>query len=174
MSVGVVGERTGSDEMRRFGIFILAVGALVLAGVAGAAISTYMRDHNSPSTASTTTTVGGSTTTTTLSVASRGAVAVLVANGTLEANAAGHFTQVLHSQGWNTTTAVNATTQVPATAIYYSPNEQAAAAAIATEIGAAATSVQAMTSSVPVPSTSGLNVVVIIGPDLAAQGFPTT
>ena len=60
------------------------------------------------------------------------------------------------------------------TTIYYAPSQQQAAALIASELGVRTTAVQPLTGAVPVANATGLDVVVIIGPDLAGNGFLTT
>jgi len=89
-------------------------------------------------------------------------------------NAAGHFTQQLQQQGWSLSSPVNATATASSTAVYYAPGQQAAAALVASELGVPASAVQPLSATVPVPTTTGLDVVVVIGPDLAGQGFPAT
>ena len=54
------------------------------------------------------------------------------------------------------------------------PSQQQAAEEVASELGVAKTSVQPLSSSVPVASVSGNDVVVVVGPDLAGNGFPAT
>jgi LytR cell envelope-related transcriptional attenuator len=156
--------------VRRLAIVLGALVALVLAGIAGAGVSSYLRTHGSNATTTTVPATGPTTTTT----VPHSGVAVLVVNGTLQPNAAGHYTQVLKQQGWSMSPPTNATSQVTKTTIYYVPNQLASAQAIASELGVSALAVQPMTSAVPVPSTTGLDVAVVIGPDLAGQGFPPT
>lgn len=162
----------GSSWGRRFGIAVLLVVALAVAGYVGSVVGPHFKS-NAASTSSTTTTSAqqSSTTTTTTPHAS---VKVLVANGTQEPNTAAHFTQILQQQGWNTQTPTNSTTPAPTTTVYYAVFWQQSAAQIATELGVPATAVQPLTGSVPVANTSGMDVVVVIGSDLAGTGFPAT
>ena len=97
-----------------------------------------------------------------------------MANGTQEPNAAGHFTQQLQQQGWNVSVPTNTTSAASSTTIYYAPSQQEAAALIASELGVQMTAVQSLSGSAPVASSAGLDVVVVIGPDLAGNGFPAT
>jgi hypothetical protein len=101
-------------------------------------------------------------------------VKVLVANGTQESNTAAHFTQILQQQGWNTQTPTNSTTPAATTTVYYAVFWQQSATQIAAELGLPATAVQPLTASVPVANTTGIDVVVVIGSDLAGNGFPAT
>jgi hypothetical protein len=101
-------------------------------------------------------------------------VRVLVANGTPEPNAAAHFAQLLQLQGWNVATPKNTSSTVSSSTIYYGPGWQPEAALVASELGVPTTAVQALGAGVPVGSTTGLDVVVVIGSDLAASGFPAT
>ena len=97
-----------------------------------------------------------------------------MANGTQESNTAAHFTQILQQQGWNTQTPTNSSAPATTTTVYYAVFWQQSAAQIATELGVPATAVQPLTASVPVPNTAGIDVVVVIGSDLAGNGFPAT
>lgn len=155
--------------MRRFSIAVACIAALVLAGFAGAILSGHLKSGST-----TTTTTSHVSLSTTTSTVVHSSVKVLVANGTQEANAAGHFTQQLQQQGWSLSSPVNATATASSTAVYYAPGQQAAAALIASELGVPASAVQPLSATVPVPTTTGLDVVVVIGPDLAGQGFPAT
>lgn len=101
-------------------------------------------------------------------------VKVLVANGTQEPNAAGHFAQQLQQQGWNVATPENSTTAASTTTVYFAPSQQEAAGLVASELGVPMTAVQSLGSDVPVPNAAGLDVIVVIGSDLAGNGFPAT
>ncbi len=154
---------------RRIGLAFLGLVALAVAGYVGSVVGPHFKTTSS---SGTTTTTGAASTTT--STVPHSTVKVLVANGTSEANAAGHFAQQLQQQGWNVSQPTNTTSPATATAIYYAPSQQQAAEEIATELGVAKTSVQPLSTSVPVPGTSGNDVVVVVGPDLAGNGFPAT
>jgi hypothetical protein len=101
-------------------------------------------------------------------------VKVLVANGTQQPNAAGHFTQQLQQQGWNVAVPRNTTSAASSTTIYYAPSQQQAAVVIASELGVPTSAVQAMSTAIPVSNSTGSDVVVVIGSDLAGNGFPAT
>jgi hypothetical protein len=51
--------------------------------------------------------------------------------------------------------------------VYYAPGQQQAAASIATTIGVKPSQVLPISSSTPLSPTSGVDVIVIIGQDLA-------
>jgi hypothetical protein len=98
----------------------------------------------------------------------------MVTNGTQEPNAAAHFTQQLQLQGWNVAAPKNTTSAASTTTIYFAPSRQQAAAEVASELGVPMTAVQPLGAAVPVASIAGLDVVVVIGSDLAGNGFPAT
>ena len=146
------------------------LGALVVAGYVGSVVGPHFKASSAPSTTSTSTHPSSTTT----STVAHSSVKVLVANGTQEPNAAGHFAQQLQQQGWNVAVPQNTTSAAPRTVIYYAPSQQQAATVVASELGVPITSVQALGTSVPVTNATGQDVVVVIGPDLASTGFPAT
>jgi hypothetical protein len=68
----------------------------------------------------------------------------------------------------------NTTSATSTTTVYYAPSQQQAAVLVASELGVQMTAVQPMGSTVPVANATGLDVVVVIGSDLAGNGFPAT
>jgi len=108
----------------------------------------------------------GATTTTTTVPAST--VSVVVANGTSTNGLAGHYTSVIGAGGYSMKAAIDAATSVPTSAVYYAPGFQPEAAAIATTIGVKSTEVLPVSSATPVSGTSGYDVIVVIGQDLAS------
>jgi len=152
--------------MRRLGIFAGFLALLVAAGFAGALFSGHLNQNGSPQTVVTTTSSSPSTTTTTLPHAS---VKVLVANGTQQNGAAAQLTQVLQAQGWSMSTPTNTTAQASSSTVYFAPTRQPEAAIIASEIGVSPSAVQPLTATAPVTGTTGIDVVVVIGPDLARK-----
>jgi hypothetical protein len=156
---------------RRFGIVVASVVALALAGYIGSVLGPHFKSTATSTTTPPTTLPLSSATSSTVVHSS---VKVVVANGTQMANTAAHFTQVLQLQGWNLGSPQNSTSSASTTAIYYAPAKQPAAALIASELGAPASGVQPLGASTPVASTTGVDVVVVIGADLAANGFPAT
>ena len=156
--------------MRRLGLFAVSLAALIAAGLAGALISGHINrghvDTGHAAVATTTTARPDSTTTTT--VPHSGDI-VEVANGTIQPGAAAYFTQILQSKGWATATPLNATSPVTASSVYYAPGKEPAALLAATQLGIAPSAVQPINPNVPLGTTLGLDVVVIIGPDLASR-----
>jgi hypothetical protein len=123
--------------------------------------------------ASTTTTAAGhhrrgahaTTTTTTIAPAS---VSVVVANATSTTGLAAHYTTVIGGTGYQMKTPIDATTSETTSAVYYASGFQQPAAAIATAVGVKPTQVLPLTSAAPVSGVTGIDVVVVIGSDLAA------
>jgi hypothetical protein len=154
----------------RIGLAILCLGALALAGFVGSVVGPHFKAASSSSTTSTAPRLASTTT----STVARSSVKVLVTNGTQEPNAASHFTQELQLQGWNVAVPKNTTSAASSTTIYFAPSRQQAAALVASELGVPMTAVQPLGAGVPVASTAGFDVVVVIGSDLAGSGFPAT
>jgi hypothetical protein len=152
--------------MRRLGLFAVFLVALVAAGFAGALFSGHLNQNNNTQTVVTTRSTALSATTTTLPHAS---IKVLVANGTQQNGAAAHLTQVLQAQGWSMSTPTNTISQASATTVYYAPTKQPEAALIASELGVNPSAVQPLTVTAPLAGTTGIDVVVVIGPDLASR-----
>jgi hypothetical protein len=154
------------------GIALLALVALAVAGYVGSVVGPHFKKASASS--STTTTSAHAAASSTTSTVAHSSVKVVVANGTQQANTAGHFAQLLQLQGWNVAAPQNTTAAAATTTVFYAPSQQPAATLIASEIGAPATAVQPLSASVPVANTTGVNVVVVIGSDLAGSGFPAT
>ena len=93
---------------------------------------------------------------------------VQVANGTSTAGIATTVTTKLMNLGWGTLPPVNASSTVPSSAIYYAAGKKAAGLLLAKELSLPASSVQPLTTSVPVPGSSGDDLVLLVGPDLAS------
>lgn len=110
-----------------------------------------------------------STTTTPTTEAARppAEVKVLVANGSGVNGAAGGTTDALGALGYVTATPANAE-RVPETVVYYTTGFEAEAAALAAAIGAPAEAVTPMPPVAPVDDLQLANVLVHLGPDLAA------
>jgi hypothetical protein len=159
--------------MRRPGQAVLFLLALVAAGFVGAFLSGHLTKGptSPPLTTSSTAATTATTTTTTIPHAS---VKVLVANGTQQNGAAAHFTQVLQAQGWSMGTPTNTTAAATSTTVYYAPTEQPQGVEIASELGLKSTVVQPLTITAPVTGTAGIEVIVVIGPDLASQAATVT
>jgi hypothetical protein len=97
-----------------------------------------------------------------------------VANGTSVSGAAAHYSQLLQAQGWTTQTPTNTTTPVSASGVYYASGDQAQADTVADVLGLPASSVGPLSTAVPVPGTTGVGVVVVVGADLAGRVTATT
>jgi hypothetical protein len=127
----------------------------------------------SPSGTVTTVAGSGSTTTlpaTTTTTLARASTSVQVANGSEGPDLATHYSTVLSAQGWALKPPANATAQVAVSSVYYAAGQQAAAEAIALELGLKSTAVHPLTAAVPVTGAAGNDVVVVIGADLVAAG----
>ena len=152
------------------GVLLTALAVAVGIGV----LSSISRIHSTPtaaasiSTTTTTTAPSRSTTTTTLATHPPASVKVLVANGTTTKGVAGLLATKLHTDGYDTLAPTNTTSGASASAVYYASGYQGDADAVASASGLTSASVLPLTSSAPVP-TSGAEVVVVVGPDLAAN-----
>jgi LytR cell envelope-related transcriptional attenuator len=141
--------------------------------VAGGAAAT-----TTTTTAATTTTTkadhkgkGAATTTTT---APPSATTVVVANGTSVNGLAAHYSTVIGAGGWTMKTPIDAATSVPTSAVYYAAGQQQQAGSIATAIGVKPAQVLPITTATPVTGATGVDVVVVIGSDLASTTTTTT
>jgi hypothetical protein len=133
--------------------------------------------------ASTTTTTAAHTTTTkaahkgkttTTTTAPPSATTVVVANGTSVNGLAAHYSTVIGAGGWTMKTPIDAATSVPTSAVYYAAGQQQQAGSIATTIGVKPAEVLPITTATPVTGATGVDVVVVIGADLAATTTTTT
>jgi len=153
------------------GLAVGCVGALALAGFVGSVVGPHFKATSTSPTTSTSTPPPSTTT----STVPHSSVKILVANGTQEPNAASHFAQQLQEQGWNIAVPQNTTSAVSSTTIYYaSSQQQQAALLVASELRVPITAVQLLSAAVPVANPTGIDVVVVIGSDLAGSGFPAT
>jgi hypothetical protein len=149
-----------------------AAGVTTTTGAGGAAATT------TTTTAATTTTTkadhkgkGAATTTTT---APPSATTVVVANGTSVNGLAAHYSTVIGAGGWTMKTPIDAATSVPTSAVYYAAGQQQQAGSIATAIGVKPAQVLPITTATPVTGATGVDVVVVIGSDLASTTTTTT
>jgi hypothetical protein len=133
--------------------------------------------------ASTTTTTAATTTTTkaghkgkatTTTTAPPSATTVVVANGTSVNGLAAHYSTVIGAGGWTMKTPIDAATSVPTSAVYYAAGQQQQAGSIATTIGVKPAEVLPITTATPVTGATGVDVVVVIGADLASTTTTTT
>lgn len=155
---------------RRIGIAAGGVVALALAGYVGSVVGPHFKSQSTASVPASTTRPPSTTTSTVV----HSSVKILVVNGTQEPNAAAHFNQLLQLQGWNVGVPKNSTSAATTTDVFYAPSRQPAALLVASELGAPVTAVHPLVPGVPVASIAGFDVVVVIGPDLAGNGFPAT
>ncbi len=159
-------------------LFIIATAELLgqvhpsVPTTSSATSTTSSTAKSSTTTPKTSTTTPKTSTTTTTVPPSK--VAVLSANGSTVTGAATTLADQLHAIGWVTLPPVNATTNVTASTVYYAPGFEPSAAAIAGMLHLAPTAVQPIGASVPVASTAGADVVVVLGPDAAGKTISTT
>ncbi|MGE3618989.1 MAG: LytR C-terminal domain-containing protein [Acidimicrobiia bacterium] len=114
---------------------------------------------------------GGSTTSSTVAARPAAQVPVVVLNGTNTGGVAGKYNDALAAQGYQMGNAANANPKVAATAVFFLPGWELEAAAVAAAIGAPPTSVAALPAAPP-GEIGTAQVVVVIGPDLAAVDPP--
>jgi hypothetical protein len=140
------------------------------AGAAGASSTTTTAP---PSSTTTTAAHGhkaakGSKSTTTTTTIAPSSVSVVVANATSVNGLAAHYTTVIGAGGWKMGTPSDAATTEATSAVYYAAGFQEPAATIATAIGVKPTQVLPLTTATPVTGATGVDVVVVIGQDLAS------
>ena len=112
---------------------------------------------------------GRSAPTTTPPPTSPAAIHVLVANGTNTNGAATAVSSFLAGKGFATLTPVDALTVVSTSQIYAVAGATADAQAVASALGLSASSIEPAGMPVPVSSTTGANVVVVVGPNLQSR-----
>ncbi len=115
---------------------------------------------------------GHQSSTTTSTTVPPASIHVLVANATTVNGVAGSTTQFLASKGFGTLTATNALLKVTASEIFTVGGATADTQAVAAALSLPASSIEPAAAAAPVASTTGANVVVIVGPDLAARFAP--
>ncbi len=124
---------------------------------------------------SSTTTSSTTTTTTAPSAAERSSVKVLVANDSTTNGVAAAYTTLLQHAGWSLLAPANAKPPPRATsAVYYAPNRRADADALAASLGIAASEVFPLSPATPIADTTGIDLVLVVGADLAAKTPPST
>ena len=168
-------ERSGVVRGWVLVIVAVAIGAALMPSATRAnltASSSNVPTTTAPpaSTSSTTTTlapVHGVTTTTARPDLST--IRVLVANGTNANGAAAAVSSFLSGKGYSTLTPVDALTTVSSSQVYAVNGATADAALVAASLSLPSSSVEPATQPVPVASTGGANVVVIVGPNLTSR-----
>jgi hypothetical protein len=145
--------------------------AAAAAGAPASSTTTTTTAHHT-----TTTKAGhkGSTKATTTTTAPHSATTVVVANATTVNGLAAHFSTVIGAGGWTMQTPLDASTSEATSAVYYAPGQQEQAASIATTIGVKPAQVLPISAATPLSSTTGIDVAVVIGSDLAASATTTT
>lgn len=96
-------------------------------------------------------------------------VPVLVANASQTNGIAAYYTKKLSSLGWGTLTPVTAATAEATSTVYFASGRQADALAVAAELGLPSSAVRALATGAPVVGTTGADVVLVAGDDLAAK-----
>ncbi len=140
---------------------------------AGASSTTTTAGHSSTTTTAAHGHKGSKSTTTTTTIAPS-SITVVVANATSTTGLAAHYTTVIAAGGWKMGTPIDAATTEATSAVYYASGYQEPAASIATTIGVKPTQVLPLTTATPVSGVTGVDVVVIIGADLASTSTTTT
>jgi hypothetical protein len=115
---------------------------------------------------------GHGTATTTTTTVPPASIHVLVANATEVNGVAGAVTTFLGSKGFATLTATNALLKVTASEVFTVGGATADVAPVVAALGLPASAVEPAAAAAPVASTTGANVVVIVGPDLATRYAP--
>jgi hypothetical protein len=98
----------------------------------------------------------------------------LTANGTATQGAGTRVKDRLLAAQYNALAATDAKAKVTASAVYFTAGYDREAAAIGQLLALPTTAVQPMPAAVPVADLKGANVLVVVGPELAAQPGPAT
>jgi hypothetical protein len=160
-------------------VVAVVIGALLMPSATRAPLKVVSASQSTPTTTPTSTTAPKSRSTTTTQatiVPGASSIHVLVVNGTSISGLAGGTATYLRSRGFLTLPAANATTKVTGTQVYAVSGPSSAATTVTNALGLTASTIQPTTAVVPVRSTTGANVVVVTGPDLArlAPGSTTS
>lgn len=115
-----------------------------------------------------------STTTTTLPTRPPAEIKVLPVNGTNVAGVAGRTGDVLRRAGYNVLAPTNTTKPVDSSSVQFLPGHESEAKEVAKLLALPDTAVQPLSSPPPLADTRGADVIVIVGPDLAARTAPVT
>lgn len=163
----------GRSTSTALGRGLLLLGAAVILGVVLLARVDSPADEEQVEVGSgteeaTTTTVPRSTTTTAPMRAPKD-VKVLTANGTDVKGVGGRVKDKLLAAGYNALQATDTTTKPQNSAVYYAAGLQREAAAVAQLLSIAPSAVLAMPATAPVADLKGAEVLVVVGPDVAAQ-----
>jgi len=115
---------------------------------------------------------GRHSSTTTSTTVAPSAIHVLVANATSTNGVAGAVTSFLASKGFATLTAVNALVKANATEVFTVGGATADVGPVTGALNLPPASIEPAAEAAPVASTTGADVVVIAGPDLASRFAP--
>ncbi|MGH9102304.1 MAG: LytR C-terminal domain-containing protein [Acidimicrobiales bacterium] len=96
-------------------------------------------------------------------------VTTLVANGTAVPGAAGKVGTSLGQHGYHVLSPVNASSPVSSSQVYFASGYAEEASAVASSLSLPPSDVSAMPSPPPVSSSQSADVLVVVGPDLAAR-----
>lgn len=97
-------------------------------------------------------------------------VKVLVANGSETSGAAGTQSDALEALGYVTGNPTNANGLVQQTVVYFEPGYQAEAEVLAEALGLETSAAKPIPTPAPVTDMQLSNVLVVVGPDIAAAG----
>jgi hypothetical protein len=95
-------------------------------------------------------------------------------NGTNVAGVAGRSGEVLRRAGYNVLSPTNTAKPVDSSSVQYAPGHDSEAKEVAKVLALPDTAVQPIANPPPVADTRGADVIVIVGPDLAARTAPTS
>ena len=173
---GSFGRDAGTQTLKAVVLVVVAVviGWALLRHTGTTKVATTTPTTHPARTSTSTTTTSVATTTTTVALIPPSTVKLQVLNGVLVGELSTYFSDKLRaSPGYDTLSPRNATAKVSASVIYViTPNYVPEADALATTLKLPATAVQAAvpaTAPIPAASKAAANLVLIIGPDLAAQ-----
>jgi len=96
------------------------------------------------------------------------AIKVLAANGSGVAGLGGKTGDKLTAAGYNSLAPTNTTTDVATSTVEFTPGFDLEALFVAQALGIQGTSVKPLAPDIPVEDTKGADIVVLVGPDLAA------
>jgi hypothetical protein len=106
---------------------------------------------------------------------SHAGVKVLVANASTTNGVAAGYSTALQHAGWTVLPPVTAKPPAEATSsVYYATNKRSDADAVAAALGVPASAVLPVSPATPVAVTTGADVIVLVGSDLAAKTPPST
>jgi hypothetical protein len=120
------------------------------------------------------TTVRSSSTTATAALRAPQDIKVLVANGTSTPGLAGKISDRVKGFGYNPLASTNSSQKPASTIVYFQPSYSNDAAALVGRLALPPTAVQAMPQPPPVANLNNANILIVVGPDLAAVASTTS